>query len=50
MLESEKLRLSARSGELNQPTAGLAYGFVQANLVILPASQAMDFLLFCQHY
>ena len=48
MLESEKLRLSARSGELNQPTAGLAYGFVQANLVILPASQAMDFLLFCQ--
>jgi uncharacterized protein YcsI (UPF0317 family) len=48
MLESEKLRLSARSGELNRPTAGLAYGFVQANLVILPASQAMDFLLFCQ--
>ena len=48
MLESEKIRLSARSGEFDQPTAGLAYGFVQANVVILPADQAMDFLLFCQ--
>lgn len=48
MLESEKIRLSARSGEFDRPTAGLAYGFVQANLVILPADQAMDFLLFCQ--
>lgn len=48
MLESEKIRLQARSGELTSPTAGLAYGFVQANLVVLPAAQAMDFLLFCQ--
>ena len=48
MLESEKIRLSARSGEFDHPTAGLAYGFVQANVVILPADQAMDFLLFCQ--
>lgn len=48
MLESEKIRLSARSGEFDRPTAGLAYGFVQANLVILPVDQAMDFLLFCQ--
>ena len=48
MLESEKIRLSARSGEFDQPTAGLAYGFVQANVVILPADHAMDFLLFCQ--
>jgi uncharacterized protein YcsI (UPF0317 family) len=48
MLESEKVRLSARSGSFDQPTAGLAYGFVQANLVILPADQSMDFLLFCQ--
>jgi len=48
MLESEQVRLDARGGKLNAPTAGLAYGFVQANLVILPASDAMDFLVFCQ--
>lgn len=48
MLESEQVRIDARSGKLNQPTAGLAYGFVQANLVILPAEDAMDFLVFCQ--
>lgn len=48
MLESEKVRLSARQGQLTGPTTGLAYGFVQANLVVLPAAQAMDFLLFCQ--
>lgn len=48
MLESEQVRLDARSGKLHAPTAGLAYGFVQANLVILPAANAMDFLVFCQ--
>jgi len=48
MLESEQVRLDARNGTLNQPTAGLARGFVQANLVILPAEDAMDFLVFCQ--
>ncbi|UOD49862.1 putative hydro-lyase [Orrella daihaiensis] len=48
MLESEQIRLAARNGTLNQPTTGLAYGFVQANLVILPAADAMDFLVFCQ--
>ncbi len=30
------------------PTAGLAPGFVQANLAILPKDLAFDFLLFCQ--
>ena len=48
MLESEQVRLDARSGKLDQPTAGLAYGFVQANLVVLPVEDAMDFLVFCQ--
>lgn len=48
MLQSESIRLQARQGELKGPTTGLAYGFVQANLVVLPAAQAMDFLLFCQ--
>lgn len=30
------------------PTAGIAMGHVQANLVILPKDLAFDFLLFCQ--
>jgi len=42
------LRLRFRSGDLVGPTAGLAPGFVQANLVILPRALAFDFLLFCQ--
>lgn len=29
-------------------TPGLAYGYTQANLVVLPAKYAMDFLIFCQ--
>lgn len=37
-----------RSGELSVPTAGMAPGYVQANLVILPRDEAFDFLLFCQ--
>jgi uncharacterized protein YcsI (UPF0317 family) len=42
------LRQSCRSGEFDRPTAGQAPGRVQANLVILPQSDASDFLLFCQ--
>lgn len=37
-----------RSGEFNRPTSGYAKGYVQANLVILPAEWAYDFLLFAQ--
>ena len=36
-----------RSGDHTGPTSGLAEGFAQANLVILPADQALDFLRFC---
>ena len=42
------IRLAARSGRLTGPTPGLALGYVQANLVILPKDWAFDFLLFCQ--
>ena len=42
------LRTLIRRGELVRPTAGMAPGYAQANLVILPADQAFDFLLFCQ--
>ena len=38
----------ARQGELTGPTPGLALGFVQANLVVVPRELAFDFLLFCQ--
>jgi len=41
-------RLAIRRGEHAGPTSGLAAGFVQANLAILPAALAADFLRFCQ--
>jgi uncharacterized protein YcsI (UPF0317 family) len=41
-------RLAIRRGEHRRPTAGLAPGFVQGNLAILPAALAADFLRFCQ--
>src|SRR5262245_53300408 len=43
-----EVRRRARSGEWNQPTPGLALGYVQANLVVVPRELAFDFLLFCQ--
>ena len=42
------VRLAAREGALAGPTAGLAPGFVQGNLVILPRDWAEEFLRFCQ--
>ncbi len=45
---SHQVRLDARAGKLKGQTSGLAPGFVQANLAILPASLADDFLRFCQ--
>jgi uncharacterized protein YcsI (UPF0317 family) len=41
-------RRQARTGQWNAPTPGLALGYVQANLVIVPQDLAFDFLLFCQ--
>jgi uncharacterized protein YcsI (UPF0317 family) len=41
-------RLRIRSGDFSGPTAGLAAGNVQANLVILPKALAYDFLRFTQ--
>jgi uncharacterized protein YcsI (UPF0317 family) len=41
-------RLRVRRGEHRIPTAGLAPGYVQGNLAILPANLAADFLRFCQ--
>ncbi len=44
----QKLRAAARSGEFTGHTAGVAPGFVQANLVVLPGDWAQDFALFAQ--
>lgn len=43
-----QLRQSIRSGDFSDVTSGVAPGYVQCNLVILPADFAADFLLFCQ--
>jgi uncharacterized protein YcsI (UPF0317 family) len=48
MQTGEQVRRAARLGELRKPTPGLAPGFVQANLVVVPRDVAFDFLLFCQ--
>jgi uncharacterized protein YcsI (UPF0317 family) len=47
-LSPPALRALIRQGGWNQPTAGLALGYAQTNLVILPKIHAFDFLLFCQ--
>lgn len=41
------VRERARRGALTGVTAGLAAGYAQANLVIVPRDLAFDFLLFC---
>src|SRR3954452_24013832 len=42
------VRLAALSGALDARPAGLAPGYVQGNLAILPRDCAADFLRFCQ--
>jgi len=41
-------RLACRNGSISGSTAGLAPGYVQGNLAILPRDLAADFLRFCQ--
>jgi len=43
-----EIRGMIRRGQWRKPTAGLAPGFVQANLVVLSRELAYDFLLFAQ--
>jgi uncharacterized protein YcsI (UPF0317 family) len=40
-------RLAIRSGQYRGPTSGLAPGYVQGNLAILPDDLASDFMRFC---
>ncbi|MBW4644075.1 MAG: putative hydro-lyase [Goleter apudmare HA4340-LM2] len=43
-----EIRQLCRDAKLDTSTPGLALGYVQANLVVLPYSLAFEFLLFCQ--
>tara|TARA_B110000093_G_C12847815_1_gene357995 strand:+ start:118 stop:918 length:801 start_codon:yes stop_codon:yes gene_type:complete len=45
---NQTTRAQIRSGELTGSTAGLCPGFLQTNIVILPASFAEEFIEFCQ--
>ena len=47
-LSPAQLRQKIRQGEHVGDTSGSAAGFVQCNIVILPAQHAADFLRFCQ--
>ena len=42
------VRAAARSGQWRRATHGLARGYVQANMAIVPQRYAFDFMLFCQ--
>ncbi len=42
-----RLRARIRAGVITGPTSGLAPGFVQANLAILPGALAADFATYC---
>ncbi|MFB3820098.1 MAG: putative hydro-lyase [Candidatus Methylomirabilales bacterium] len=48
MADAREVRRQIREGRWRKPTAGLAPGHVQANLVILPRDLAFDFLRFAQ--
>ena len=47
-LESQRVRAQIRAGRITGTSRGLAHGFVQCNLAILPKAYAFDFLLYCQ--
>ncbi|MEA2935407.1 MAG: hypothetical protein QOD74_2053 [Variibacter sp.] len=46
--DGRAVRLAARAGGFTRHTSGLAHGYVQGNLVILPRAFADDFARFCQ--
>ncbi|MDO5622949.1 MAG: putative hydro-lyase [Paracoccus sp. (in: a-proteobacteria)] len=46
--DPRELRAAIRRGDFTGPTAGFGGDALQANMVILPAADATDFLRFCQ--
>ena len=47
-LESQRVRAEIRASRITGTSRGLAPGFVQTNLAILPKEYAFDFFLYCQ--
>lgn len=47
-LSPSEARALIREGKINTQTSGMCDGYAQANLLILPKSEAYDFLLFTQ--
>jgi uncharacterized protein YcsI (UPF0317 family) len=47
LLTASEVRQLCRQEKYQAPTPGIASGYVQANLVVLPQSVAFDFVLFC---
>lgn len=45
-IEAKRVREIIREGNFSGPTCGVALGYTQANLVVLPKQYAYDFLLF----
>ncbi|HEY2756392.1 MAG TPA: DUF1445 domain-containing protein [Pseudolabrys sp.] len=48
LIESQRVRREIRDGRITGTSRGLAPGFVQCNLAIMPKAYAFDFLLYCQ--
>jgi len=48
LLESQRVRQEIRASRITGTSRGLAHGFVQCNLAILPKEYAFDLLLYCQ--
>jgi uncharacterized protein YcsI (UPF0317 family) len=48
LLESQRIRTEIRAGRMTGSSHGLAHGFVQCNLAIMPKAYAFDFMLYCQ--
>ncbi len=48
MLESQRVRQAIRDGRITGTSRGLAPGFVQCNVAIMPKPYAFDFMLYCQ--
>jgi uncharacterized protein YcsI (UPF0317 family) len=48
LLESQTIRRAIREGRVKGTSRGLAHGFVQCNVAILPKAYAFEFLLYCQ--
>ena len=47
LLSPEEARQLIREEKWRNPTSGMANGYIQANLAVLPKEFAFDFLLFC---